>query len=166
VRRTTITLAALIFAAGSLNAGCRHLRRATASTPVAWPPEDRCWWAPFRTALPPDSVAVRFTRAFATLGLSGASWSQQADTAWAEGGPSVLSDSAWVGTYAARVVAFRRGDSTLFRPFVAVQPRDSSNIARDLIGFCAQAMRAARAGATAPRTEEPDHTLPLWRRRP
>ena len=132
----------------------------------AWPPDERCWWAPFRTALPPDSVAVRFARAYMMLRMSRANWSHLADTAWAEAGPSVLADSGRVGTYAARVVAFRRGDSTLFRTFVGITSSTSSDVSGEQIGFCGEPMRAARTAATAPRIEEPDDSLPMWRRRP
>ena len=165
VRRTAAALVALTVAAGSLIAGCRRTPAAATSAPLAWPAEERCWWAPFRTVLPPDSVAVRFARAYTTLGLTGATWSHRADTAWAQAGPSALSDSARRGTYAARVVAFRRGDTTLFRPFVATPP-DALNPARDQIAFCGETMRVSRPLAIAPRVEEPDHALPLWRRRP
>jgi hypothetical protein len=165
MRRTPTVLVALSTAAGSMIAGCRRPPAETTSAALAWPAEERCWWAPFRTALPPDSVAVRFARAYTTLGLTGATWSHRADTAWAQAGPSVLADSARRGTYAARVVAFRRGDTTLFRPFVATPP-DAPNPARDQIAFCGETMRVSRPLAIAPRVEEPDHALPLWRRRP
>jgi hypothetical protein len=100
------------------------------------------------------------------LGLSRAEWSHRADTAWAQAGPSVLTDSGRVGTYAARVVALRRGDSTVFRTFVALRSSTSSDVAREQIGFCGETMRMAKAEATAPRIEEPDDALPIWRRRP
>lgn len=161
----TAVLAALTAAAGSLITGCRRPETTTIAVARAWPPEERCWWAPFRSVLPPDSVAVRFARAYAALGLTDATWSHRADTAWAEAGPSVLSDSTHSGTYAARVVAFQREDTTLFRTFVAT-PAGAPNPTRDNIVFCGETMRAARAAATAPRIEEPDHALPVWRRRP
>ena len=100
------------------------------------------------------------------LGLSRVDWAHRADTAWAQAGPSVLADSGRVGTYAARVVAFRRGDSTLFRTFVGITSSTSSNVSGEQIGFCGETMRAAKAAGTAPRIEEPDDALPLWRRRP
>ena len=137
-----------------------------------WPAEDRCWWAPFRTALPPDSVAAGVARAYTTLGLARVAWSHRGDTAWAEARarPEAVTDSVRRESHAAsvlasRVVAIRRGDTTRFRTFVAIAP-GTSNAARDLIRFCGEIMRAAGTAATAPRTEEPDDTLPPWRRRP
>ena len=150
---------------GSLIAGCRRPAQTAVASP-ALPTEERCWYAPFRTALTPDSVAARYARAYTMLGLSRAEWSHRADTAWAQAGPSVLTDAGHMGTYAARVVALRRGDSTLFRTFVAVRSSTSSDVAPDQIGFCGETMRAAKAEGTAPRNEEPDDALPLWRRRP
>ena len=150
----------------SFIAGCRRPAQTRAVASPAWPTEERCWWAPFRTALGPDSVAARYARAYTMLGLSSAEWSHQADTAWAQAGPSALTDSGHVGTYAARVVAVRRGDTTRFRTFVAVRSSASSGVASDQIGFCGDIMRAAKAEATAPRGEEPDDALPMWRRRP
>ena len=144
VRRTVTVLVAVVVLAGLLIAGCRHPARTTSMSP-AWPPDERCWWAPFRTALPPDSVAVRFARAYMMLRMSRANWSHLADTAWAEAGPSVRADSGRVGTYAARVVAFRRGDSTLFRTFVAIRSSTSPNVGGEQIGFCGETMRTAKA---------------------
>lgn len=162
VRRT----ATVCLLAGSLIAGCRHPAQVTTASSPAWPTEERCWWAPFRTALPTDSVAARYARAYTTVGLSRAEWSHLADTAWAQAGPSMRTDSGHVGTYAARVVALRRGDSTLFRTFVSVRASTSTDVAPDQIGFCGETMRAAKAEGTAPRNEDPDDALPIWRRRP
>jgi hypothetical protein len=156
----------LLTVLGTSSAGCHHSRAQTASAPTSWPEEGHCWWARYRTAIPPDSVAVRYARAFATLGLSGAGWSHQADTAWAEGGPTVLTRPAGTGLYAARVVAYRRGDTTFVRPFVAVRPGDDRGAGRLSIPFCGDAIRTAQAGLLAPREEEPDDSLPVWRRRP
>ena len=164
VHRTASVFTAVAIFASLLITGCHRAALTTSSSSV-WPPEGKCWWAPFRTALPPDSVAVRFARAYTMLGLSRAEWSHQADTAWAQAGPSVLADSGRVGTYAARVVAFRRGDSTLLRTFVAIGSSMASNVARERIGFCGETIRTAKPAATAPRIEEPDDALPVWRRR-
>jgi hypothetical protein len=114
----------------------------------------------------PDSVAMRYANAYTTLGLSGAAWSRNADTAWAEGGPSVLSRTEGTGVFAARVVAYRRGDTTLVRPFIAVRPEGSVHDGSLAIPFCGAAIRAAQAGTTTPRDQEKDDSLPLWRRRP
>jgi hypothetical protein len=159
------THAVLLALITTLSAGCHHSTPRIASTPASWPEEDHCWSAPLRTAVPPDSVAMRYARAYGTLGLSGAGWSRQADTAWAEGGPTVLSRPDGSGLFAARVIAYRRGDTTLVRPFVAVRPDGGVNVGRLSIPFCGDAIRAAAALTTAPGAEERDDSLPVWRRR-
>jgi hypothetical protein len=116
--------------------------------------------------MPPDSVAARFARAYDSLGLANAGWSHQADTAWAEAGPSTVAREGASGIVRARVVAYRRGDTTLVRPFSSVQPTGPANLGSLYIGFCGDVIRAARAGTTQPSNEEPDDTLTLWRRRP
>ena len=115
----------------------------------------------------PDSVAARYAGAYTTVGLSNSGWSHLADTAWAEAGPTALLREGRTWIYAGRVVAIRRGDTTFFRPFNALQPDDGSgNATAHRIEFCGEVSRAAKAGGTAPRDEEPDDSLPLWRRRP
>ena len=109
---------------------------------------------------------MRYSRAFSTLGLSGAEWSQAADTAWAEAGPTVLERAGSKAICAARVVAYRRGDTTLVRPFIAVRPGDSTFVGRLFIPFCGDVIRAAEASTTQPPNEEREDSLPLWRRRP
>src|SRR5215211_4784730 len=121
---------------GILSAGCHKPKAPTVIAPTTWPEEGHCWWARYRTAIPPDSVAVRYARAFATLGLSGVGWSHQADTAWAEGGPTVLSRPNGTGLFAARVVAYRYGDTTFVRPFNAVRSTGEVNAGGLAIGFC------------------------------
>ena len=165
MRRPIAPFAPLALVAAALGAGCHRPHAATAVAPIPWPAEAHCWWAPFRTTLPPDSVAARFARAYAALGLSDTTWSRQADTAWADAGPTVLGDSTGRVVHAARVVAFRRGDSTLFRPFVAIASGDSTAVGRRRIELCGAAMREARTAAVAPRDEERDRSLPVWRRR-
>jgi hypothetical protein len=159
--------AILLVTTGALAVGCNHPKAQTAITPSAGPEFGHCWWAAYRTALPPDSVAARYARAYTTVGLSNSSWSHLADTAWAEAGPTPLSREGTTLIYAGRVVAIRRGDTTFFRPFNALQEDDGSGHAGGhRIGFCAEVSRAALTGGTAPREEEPDDSLPLWRRRP
>lgn len=160
------TYAVLLTLTGSLSAGCHRTAARVASTAPASPQWEHCWWAAHRTALPPDSVAARFARAYESLGLANASWSHQADTAWAEAGPSPVAREGVSGIVRARVVAYRRGDTTLVRPFSAVQSTGPSNIGALYIGFCGDVIRAAKAGTTQPPNEEPDDSLPLWRRRP
>lgn len=132
------------------------------------PSYEHCWWAAYRTAMSPDSVAARYADAFKTLGFPNGSWSHLGDTAWAEAGPTALTRAARTRVYAARVVAIRRGDTTFFRQFNAVQlqPADSGGRGALAIGFCLDMNRAAMTGGIAPRDEEPDDAMPLWRRRP
>ena len=155
----------LLVLASALGTGCSRSRMQTASSPLVWPAEEHCWWAALRTALPPDSVAERYARAYQALGLSETGWSHQADTAWAEGGPTVLARAAGTGTYAARVVAYRRGDSTLVRGFIAVKADGTASGLNLLIPFCADVIREAKAATTTPRHEERDDSMPVWRRR-
>jgi hypothetical protein len=157
----------LLAIAGTLAVGCQRPRAQTAITPRARLEYDHCWWAAYRTSMSPDSVAARYARAYTTVGLSNSGWAHSADTAWAEAGPTALAREDDTLLYAGRVVAIRRGDTTFFRPFNALQPDDGTGkgTARR-IGFCGDVSRAALTGGTAPRDEERDDTLPLWRRRP
>lgn len=157
--------ASLFALATALCVGCHHTGTRTASAPTVWPTEEHCWWAPLRTAMLPDSVAARYSSAYTSLGLSGARWSHAGDTAWAEAGPTFVERAAGSAVYAARVVAYRRGDTTLVRPFVAVRSEGSASVGSLSIPFCGDAMRAAHAATTQPRDEERDDSLPLWRRR-
>jgi hypothetical protein len=125
-----------------------------------WPAEHHCWWAAFRTTMPPASVALRIGSALESLGLSNLRMGSLGDTTWAQAGPTKLTatDSP---TYAARAVAIRVGDSTRFRTFVAAD----TIVGARLISMCGDIMSRAALGAIAPRNEEPDDTAPRWRRR-
>jgi hypothetical protein len=166
MRIPRITCVVLFVLVGSLSAGCHRATPRVASAPSASPQWEHCWWAALRTALPPDSVASRFARAYDSLGLANAEWSHQADTAWAEAGPTPVTREGGSGIVRARVVAYRRGDTTLVRPFSAVQSARPANLGAFFIGLCGEVIRAAKAQTTQPSTEEPDDSLPLWRRRP
>jgi hypothetical protein len=157
--------ATLLAVVGALFVGCHRPGAQMAPTPRASLDEGHCWWAAFRTAMPPDSVAMRYAQAFTTLGLTGAGWAQQGDTAWAQAEPTLLSRPAGAGTYAARVATYRRGDTTFFRSFVVARPEGTANGGAMLIQFCGDASRASQVAATAPRDEERDDSLPVWRRR-
>lgn len=157
---------AVLLLVGSLSAACHRTGPQVASTPLTSPQWEHCWWAALRTAMPPDSVAARYARAYETLGLANAGWSHQGDTAWAEAGPSTVAREGGSGILTARVVAYRRGDTTLVRPFSSVQPVGPANLGALYIGFCGEVIRAAKAETTAPPNEERDDSLPLWRRRP
>lgn len=163
--RSRLAPRVMLAVAGTFGTACHHTTAQTRTASAERPEEDHCGWAPQRTAATPDSVAARFAQAFATLGLAGAGWSHKADTAWAEGGPTALSRPAGAGVYAARVVAYRHGDTTLVRPFVAVTPAGDVNIGRLSIPFCGDAIRAAQAGLLPGNTEVPDDSSPVWRRR-
>jgi len=167
MRHSPAPHAILLAITAALAAGCHHPRPQTGITPTAQPEYEHCWWAAYRTGMSPDSVAARYAGAYTTVGLSNSSWSHLADTAWAEAGPTALAREGDTLTYAGRVVAIRRGDTTFFRPFNALQADDGTGKAgAHRIGFCGEVSRAAMTGGTAPRDEEPDDTLPLWRRRP
>jgi hypothetical protein len=158
-----------------------HRSAPASPAPVALT-ENHCWWAVFRTPLPPDSVAVHFVRAFQELGLRGGAWTQRGDTVWAHAEPTRLED--WHGgTFAARVVAFRAGDSTHFRHFIGTAPPiggwpaayDSVttdgrhlaiNPAAATIGFCGALGRAAQLHGTAPREPDGEEKLDIWTRTP
>jgi len=158
--------AALLVLVGALSVACHRAAPRVAAAPLMSPQWEHCWWAALRTAMPPDSVAAHYVRAYESLGLANAGWSHLADTAWAEGGPSTVAREGGIGIVTARVVAYRRGDTTLVRPFSSVQPGALANLGALHIGFCGEVIRAAKAETTQPPNEEPDDSLPLWRRRP
>lgn len=176
VLRSAAASTAIMGLCGMLS--CRQARPDVAA-PLALA-EGHCWWAVFRTPLPPDSVATHFVRAFAQLGLRGGTWAQRGDTTWAHAEPTPL--AAWHGgTYAARVVAYRVGDSTHFRHFVSVAPPAggwpvsydsvtadsrhlSVNAAGAPIGFCGALGRAAEVHGTAPADPDGEEKLELWTR--
>ena len=147
MRHTPAFRATVLAVAGTLSLGCHRAKPQAAITPRTALEEMHCWWSAFRTMTPPDSVAARYARAYATLGLTETRWSHQADTAWAEGGPTMLTRPAGAGTYTAHVVAYRRGDTTFFRPFAGVRPAGTENAGAMLIPFCGDVARAARPDA-------------------
>ena len=154
-RRLCVRTVEAVLCIGVLSAGCH---RAVVSTPVPERlVEEYCWWAVLRTALPPDSVAARFTRAYSATGLTGAGWTRTADTAWAHGGPTHLGDQQ----YASRVVAYWHGDSTHFRYFVALPDRQTGLLER-----CTEIARAAAVPTSTPRQPTGEEALPLWTRMP
>jgi len=174
-------VAALVPLLAAAGAGCH--RAAPAQSAASAPPalqEHHCWWAVFRTTLPPDSVAERFVRAFAQLGLRGGTWTQRGDTTWAHAEPTRL-DEWRDGMFSARVVAFRVGDSTHFRHFIGNAPPAGGwpaaydsvtadgrhlaiNPAAATIGFCGALGRAAQVHGTAPANPDGEETLDIWTR--
>jgi hypothetical protein len=120
--------------------------------------EEYCWWAVYRTSLPLDTVADRFARAFASIGFAPSAPSQVGDTAWINVGPSRV--SGYEGRpIEARMVAYRAGDSTHFRTFVATG-------ASQAIELCQQISRAAPVGGVTLRGPDGEEKLSVWRRRP
>jgi len=171
---------AFAFVAASALAGCRHAAPAPVA-PLAME-EHYCWWSVFRTPLHADSVAVHFVHAFSQLGLRRATWSQRGDTTWAHAEPTRLADR-YGAAYAARVVAYRVGDSTHFRHFVSVAPPEggwpaaydsvtadgphvSLSPSGSPIGFCGALGQAARVHGTAPSEPDGEEKLELWTRNP
>ena len=122
--------------------------------------EDHCWWAVYRTSLPLDTVADRFARAFTSIGFAPSAPSQVGDTAWINAGPSRL--SGYEGRpIEARMVAYRVGDSTHFRTFVA-----TGTGASQAIELCQQISKAAPVGGVTLREPDGEEKLSVWRRRP
>ncbi len=107
---------------------------------------------------PVDTVTARFARAFADLGFAPVGHSI-ADTAWVSAAPVVLPGSAG-GSISARVVAFRLGDSTHFRTFIATPGWKGAQT----IPLCGAILRTAAVGAVAPRTPDGEELLGVWQR--
>lgn len=121
------------------------------------PREDHCWWAVYRTSLPIDTVANRFAAAFTSIGFAPSAPSHVGDTAWINVGPSRL--SGYEGRQIeARMVAYRAGDSTHFRTFVAA-------VESQAIALCRQISRAAPVGGVTLREPDGEEKLSVWRRR-
>lgn len=135
--------------------GCRRAPE-PAPAPVQLE-EDYCWWAVLRSSLPPDSVAARFERAYAAVGLAGVRRVQLGDTAWVQTTPVVLDGVL----RASRAVAYRRGDSTHFRYFVG--SRESEGAAGPL-SLCVRIAQAAAIGWSAPREPTGEESLAVWSR--
>ena len=120
--------------------------------------EEHCWWAVYRTSLPLDTVANRFAAAFTSIGFAPSAPSQVGDTAWINVGPSRL--SGYEGRpIEARMVAYRAGDSTHFRTFVATGESQA-------IELCQQISQAAPVGGVTLREPDGEEKLSVWRRRP
>jgi hypothetical protein len=143
-------------------------RRPAAPAPIARGLlEDYCWWTAFRTPLPLDTVGVRFVRSYAGAGFTGAAWSRIGDTVLAHAGPTVLEREGGAHEMAARMVAFRRGDSTLFRHYLSLMV-DSTSRNREgalRIGLCSEIGRGSQTHATAPARPGSEDSLLVWSRR-
>ena len=161
-----------------LGAACRQQASAPAPRLLA-AAAGPCWWTVLRSPLPLDAVATGVVNAFTTLGLTNVSSAQQGDTIRVQAGPTRLAD--WYGdTFLAGVVAFRHGDSTLFRYFVAPAPppggwspsRDSVtatgthvivNPEGRMVGLCAGISNIAKIDHTAPQAPNGEESMAVWR---
>lgn len=174
MRRSLISLAILTALGGMVAGGCHRRLLTTIPTAAHKANEEHCFWTAFRTTLPPDTVASRYVQAFTSLGLSAASASHLADTAWANAGPTVIAFPEGRNTYAARVVAYRRGDTTLYRAFVTVTappggwstPDDSGHVGARTIPFCGRMARAAQVHGTTSGMPGALEVSEVWRSRP
>lgn len=174
--RSFSSAAVLAMLLAVLGAGCHrhHVVTAPAQSAVVRPSLGYCWWAVLQTTLPPDSVAAHFQRGYTALGLTGATWTHSADTAWAHAGPTPLVGRSPAGaTYESGAVAYSHGDSTHFRYYVAInpppqgwQPADSLVLSGRTIGFCGEVNRAADFRWSGPREPTGEESLAVWRRRP
>ncbi|MEP6691755.1 MAG: hypothetical protein ABJD07_11410 [Gemmatimonadaceae bacterium] len=134
---------------------------------------EHCWWTVLATLLPPDTVASRFQRAFVAMGQTGATRKHSADTASAHGGPAPL-DSLYGGAILeSRAVAFRQGDTTRFRYFVAITPPVVAQSAPRTvpapshIAVCGAIAKAAAVPTLMyRRSPNADDSLPVWTRIP
>ena len=137
-----------------------------------WAEGGHCYWAVFRSPLPPDSLAVHFQRAYSALGLTNATWTRQADTVWAHAGPTPLNGDLASAVAESRVVGYLRNDSTYFRHYVAVLPppggwpHDTVNVTARQIEFCGEIGKAAAVNGWAPRNPDGEETLKVWTRMP
>jgi hypothetical protein len=70
------------------------------------------------------------------------------------------------------VVAYRHGDTTRFRHFIAARlpaqatPDDSARLSSRRIGLCGELGRLSATHGTAPREPNGEETLDVWTRRP
>jgi hypothetical protein len=147
-----LTVISLSFSAHA----CNHSPPQVALVPVSLK-EEHCWWAVYRTSLPLDTVANRFAAAFTSIGFAPSAPSQVGDTAWINVGPSSL--PGYEGRpIEARMVAYRAGDSTHFRTFVATGESKA-------IQLCQQISQSAPVGGVTLREPDGEEKLSVWRRR-
>jgi Domain of unknown function (DUF6438) len=172
----TLVVSALT-ASIAVAAACSRQAPAASPAPVA-AAEMPCWWTVYRSELPLDTVAANFVNAFSTLGLAGATSVRQGDTVWAHAGPTRIA-SRFGGTFAARAVAFQRGDLTLYRSFGTAEPPpggwrkgyDSVTVtgghisvvpASSGLGLCAAIASTAQNDGRAPKQPNGEETLAVW----
>jgi hypothetical protein len=152
---------------------CRHAAPAPpAPVTAAWPRDEYCWWMAIRTPLPVDSVGARFSRAFASVGLTGVVSRHVGDTILVRGGPTELAHSNGPAMYASRAVAYQHGDSTRVRWYASILPSgsvasaDSESIARRHIGFCGEIGKAVAIKGSTTRDPTADDSITVWTQLP
>jgi hypothetical protein len=98
---------------------------------------------------------------------------RNADTAWAHAGPTLLQRGDALFTYESRIVAYRRGDSTVYRPFGSLTrarsvltAMDSASSTGEVIGFCNAINKALGFHAWANRDPDAGDSLGVWWSRP
>ena len=181
ISRRTLSSCSAILASGillgcMLLTGC-HRQAQTAPTPAAVKSprlREYCWWAVLRSARSPDSVAVRFQRAYKELMLGKITSGRLGDTAWAHAGPSWISNSTTNASYESGALAYAIGDSTHFRYFVTIsappggwiRQSDSVEASRGDIDFCTNIARRASIGWTQPNNPTGEESLALWESHP
>ena len=153
-----------------------HRAAAPTSAPLAPRTSDHCWWSTNRSVLPPDSIAERFGRAFAAVGFLGITQGSAADTAWAQSGATVLPGAPPGALRSMWAVAYRAGDSTHYRYFVAstrITPpgtlADADTTAAapaGVIPLCTAVARAAAIPGVQPPQPTGEEALEVWRWRP
>ena len=147
VRLTKVGAFAALIAAGAC-----HSAAPPGMVPVA-AHEEYCWWAVQRSPLPVDSVINRFAKAFRAVGVAPTSPQSAGDTSWivASGNDSVRQDSI----VRVRAVAFRKGDSTLYRNFVTASG--------PAISTCQRIAVAAAIPGLTPRNPTGEESMAVWK---
>ena len=116
---------------------------------------------------------MRFANAFSAVGMTGATWAHEADTAWASAAVTRLAGDSSGAGYGSRVVAYLKGDSTHYRYYVTFAERagsaplaaDTTNDAtRRRIGMCSEIARIAAVHGSPSREPAGDEDLELWSR--
>jgi hypothetical protein len=119
-------------------------------------------------------VAVRYAGALGAVGIANARTATLADTAWVTSSFTALSEGPAGAHYASRLTAYRAGDTTRLRYFLAIAPArrgwrvatDSVQAAQRVVPLCAAIARAAAIPAWAPREPTGEEAAPVWRPRP
>lgn len=143
---------------------CHHQSQSPGPTTAT---EQHCWWAVMRSALPLESVAVRFAGAFSSAGLTSVSIKRVGDSVWIHGGPTALAQFAG-NVFDTRVVGYWDGSNTHFRQFVSELPSTSASVgqAHQTIPFCGASLEAANVQAIVPKEPTGEESLKLWTRVP